>query len=128
MTEILIFDRYERSHDMEGILENKYAKALLFLALLALFIFASESISLASDGDSLPWNSGLDKLTKALSGKTALMVSMVGVFFAGGMLLFGGDLGGFGKTIMMVVLVGSMLGGLNAVVTAFITTGALLAL
>ena len=77
--------------------------------------------ALASQND-LPWNTALDKLVNAFSGRTALLVSMIGIFFAGGMLIFGGDLGNFGKMVMMIVLVGSMMGALSTVASTFITT------
>jgi len=96
------------------------------VALVAAFVLLLEVSAYAGDGADLPWNTGLDKLTQALSGKTALYISMIGIFFAGGMLIFGGDLGNFGKTLMMVVLVGCMMGGISSIVGAFIKTGALL--
>ena len=77
--------------------------------------------ALASQND-LPWNTALDKLVNAFSGRTALLVSMIGIFFAGGMLIFGGDLGNFGKMVMMIVLVGSMMGALSTVASTFIST------
>ena len=58
----------------------------------------------------------------ALASTNALLVSMIGIFFAGGMLIFGGDLGNFGKMVMMIVLVGSMMGALSTVASTFITT------
>lgn len=101
-------------------------RTCLVFSCVLLVLCVMEVAAFASDGADLPWNTGLDKLTKALSGKTALFISMIGIFFAGGMLIFGGDLGNFGKSIMMVVLVGCVLGGLTAVTNAFITTGAVL--
>ena len=70
----------------------------------------------------LPWNTALERLVNAFSGRTALLVSMIGIFFAGGMLIFGGDLGNFGKMVMMIVLVGSMMGALSTIASNFITT------
>lgn len=72
--------------------------------------------------DDVAWNTGVEKLIDALSGKTALLISMVGLFFAGGMLIFGGQLSSFGRSIMMVVLVGSVLGALASVVKLFISS------
>ena len=107
---------------------DKRIIAKLFLVVgLLMVCLAVADVAAASEGSDLPWNSGLEKLTNALSGKTALFISMIGIFFAGGMLIFGGDLGNFGKSVMMVVLVGSMLGALANVANAFISTGALLA-
>ncbi|MBR2209485.1 MAG: TrbC/VirB2 family protein [Synergistaceae bacterium] len=92
---------------------------LAIVAILALFCYPIAA--LASQND-LPWNTALDKLVNAFSGRTALLVSMIGIFFAGGMLIFGGDLGNFGKMVMMIVLVGSMMGALSTVASTFITT------
>ena len=97
----------------------KYRSAV-FTAVFLLAILCSAPAALASESD-LPWNSGLEKLINAFSGKTALLISMVGIFFAGGMLIFGGDLGNFGKMVMMVVLVGSMMGALSSIASKFIT-------
>ena len=89
------------------------------VVIAALFCFPVAA--LASNND-LPWNTALEKLVNAFSGRTALLVSMVGIFFAGGMLIFGGDLGNFGKMVMMIVLVGSMMGALSTIASNFITT------
>lgn len=101
-------------------------RAAIFAAIFLMAFLCTPLAALASEND-LPWNSALEKLVNAFSGKTALLVSMVGIFFAGGMLIFGGDLGNFGKTVMMVVLVGSMMGALSSIASKFISTeGALL--
>ena len=54
-------------------------------------LLCSPMAAFASNND-LPWNTALERLVNAFSGRTALLVSMVGIFFAGGMLIFGGDL------------------------------------
>ena len=97
----------------------KYRSAIFTLVFL-LAVLCSAPAALASESD-LPWNSALEKLINAFSGKTALLISMVGILFAGGMLIFGGDLGNFGKMVMMVVLVGSMMGALSSIASKFIT-------
>ena len=96
-------------------------KATILAVFVLVALFCSPIAALASQND-LPWNTALDKLVNAFSGRTALLVSMVGIFFAGGMLIFGGDLGNFGKMVMMIVLVGSMMGALSTVASTFITT------
>ena len=84
-------------------------------------LLCSPMAAFASNND-LPWNTALERLVNAFSGRTALLVSMVGIFFAGGMLIFGGDLGNFGKMVMMIVLVGSMMGALSTIASNFIST------
>ena len=83
-------------------------------------LLCSPMAAFASNND-LPWNTALERLVNAFSGRTALLVSMVGIFFAGGMLIFGGDLGNFGKMVMMIVLVGSMMGALSTIASNFIS-------
>ena len=96
-------------------------KAAIFAVVVLVALCCSPVAAFASQND-LPWNTALDKLVNAFSGRTALLVSMIGIFFAGGMLIFGGDLGNFGKMVMMIVLVGSMMGALSTVASTFITT------
>ena len=98
---------------------ERKTRIIAVVIIAALFCFPLAA--LASNND-LPWNTALEKLVNAFSGRTALLVSMVGIFFAGGMLIFGGDLGNFGKMVMMIVLVGSMMGALSTVASTFITT------
>jgi len=65
-------------------------------------------------------------LVEIISGPTALYISMIGLFFAGGILIFGGELGNFTRMIMMVVLVGSTLTGIASLVAKFLNSGCVL--
>ncbi len=95
-------------------------RAAIFAAVFLLAMLCLPMTALAKT-DTVAWNTAIEKLIDVLSGKTALLISMVGLFFAGGMLIFGGDLGNFGKMVMMVVLVGSMMGALSSLASKFIT-------
>ena len=96
-------------------------RAAVFSVVFVMALLCVPMAALAKT-DNVAWNTGIEKLIDALSGKTALLVSMVGLFFAGGFLIFGGQLGTFGRSVMMVVLVGSMLGALASVVKMFVST------
>lgn len=101
-------------------------KKTLMILFLVMAVMAVCSVAFASNVD-VPWNAPLERLVNALSSKTALLISCIGLFFAGGMLIFGGDLGTFGKSIFMVVLISSILGALMNVMSVFMTTqGALI--
>ena len=99
-----------------------FQRRMAILAVVVLVVMLCSPVAAMASQNDLPWNTALDKLINAFSGRTALLVSMVGIFFAGGMLIFGGDLGNFGKMVMMIVLVGSMMGALSTVASTFITT------
>ena len=54
-------------------------RAAIFVAIFLMAFLCTPLAALASEND-LPWNSALEKLINAFSGKTALFVSMVGIF------------------------------------------------
>ena len=104
-----------------------YAHRVTFIAAMFIFVIvcapfaanAGTATAPAADA-SIPWTSGLTEFTKILSGPTALLISMLGLFFAGGILIFGGELGNFTRMLMMVIIVGSSLTGISTLVLKFI--------
>jgi type IV secretion system protein TrbC len=52
----------------------------------------------------LPWETPLCSLQKSLVGKTAKAIAMIGLFVAGGLLVFGGELSDFGRRITWMCL------------------------
>jgi len=100
--------------------------ALAAVALLVMFwphhAFASTS------GGGLPYESYLTQIRQSATGPIAYAFAIVGIVAAGGMLVLGGDLNGFVRTLMMLVLVVSLLVGANAMLTSISSGGALIAL
>ena len=104
-------------------------KTAIFAAIFALTLLCLPVAALAQDvspDNSVPWDTGLKALIDVITGPTALYISMIGLFFAGGILIFGGELGGFTRMVMMVVLVGSMLTGISNLIVKFINSGCVL--
>ncbi len=98
--------------------------AVFALALLCVpFSAVAEEVAASED---IPWDKGLKALVDVISGPTALYISMIGLFFAGGILIFGGELGSFTRMVMMVVLVGSMLTGISSLIAKFVNEGCML--
>jgi type IV secretion system protein TrbC len=52
----------------------------------------------------LPWETPLCSLQNSLTGKTAKAIAMIGLFVAGGLLVFGGELSDFGRRITWMCL------------------------
>lgn len=77
------------------------------LLLGALIVAACIEPAFASS--SAPWESGLKALQDSLTGPVASGLSLVGIVAAGAMLLFGGEISGFMKSIVYLVLVISMI-------------------
>ena len=110
----------------KSILAKIYDRRVAIFLGVFLFAFALASFDAVAayaanqQTTDLPWDTGLSKLIDALTGRTALFISMFGLFFAGGILIFGGELGSFTRMVMMIVLVGSVLTGAAAIVKALI--------
>lgn len=98
---------------------------LLFLAVAMLLIV---NPAIAGSAAGLPWEAPLDKLKNSLTGPVALAISLIGIVVAGGMLIFGGELGEFARRIIMLVLVLALLVMANNVLSNFYgSSGAVIA-
>ncbi len=100
--------------------------ALLFVALAVLlpdYAQASEGV-----GGTLPYESWLVNLRNSVTGPVAFTLSMIGIVVAGGVLVMGGDLSGFFRTLVFIVLVLAMLVGAQNMMSNFFGRGAEIAL
>lgn len=103
-------------------------KNLLVILLLAFFIFfANSAFASEGSGGGLPYEGWLGKLRDSLTGPVAFGVSIIGIVVAGGVLIFGGDMNGFFRTLVFIVLVMALLVGANNVMSQFFGRGADLA-
>lgn len=95
---------------------------ILFLA----FIFLAPQHAFASTGTggSLPYESWLTNLQNSVTGPVAFALSIIGIVVAGGVLIFGGDLNGFFRTLIFLVLVMALLVGAQNVMSTFFGRGA----
>lgn len=93
--------------------------------LLALFLLAPQhAIASEGTGGSLPYESWLTNLRNSVTGPVAFALSMIGIVVAGGVLIFGGDLNGFFRTMIFLVLVMALLLGAQNVMSTFFGRGA----
>lgn len=93
---------------------------MLAVALLApQHAFASEGT-----GGSLPYETWLTNLRTSVTGPVAFALSIIGIVVAGGVLIFGGDLNGFFRTLIFLVLVMALLVGAQNVMSTFFGRGA----
>ena len=86
-----------------------YVAALLVLGILLL----APPWALASEGTggSLPYESWLTSLRNSVTGPVAFALSIIGIVIAGGVLIVGGDLNAFFRTLVFIVLVMALLVG-----------------
>lgn len=103
------------------------SKTFLYLSLFSIVaLLAIEPAFAGSAGGSgLPYENWLTTFRDSITGPVALTLSLVGIVGAGGMLIFGGDLSGFMRTMVFIVLVTSMLVGAKSLLEKISGSGAL---
>lgn len=98
------------------------------LALVAAFLFFSlytdPALAAAGQGGGLPYESWLNKLRASVTGPVAFGVSMIGIVIAGAVLIFGGELNAFFRTLIFIVLVMALLVGAQNMMSSFFGRGA----
>jgi type IV secretion system protein VirB2 len=85
-----------------------------FLALLllgALLLAPHQALASEGTGGSLPYETWLTSLRNSVTGPVAFALSITGIVIAGGVLIFGGDLNAFFRTLVFIVLVMAFLVG-----------------
>ena len=102
---------------------GRYYRLVAFAAAVALLLVAPDALA-ANGGGSMPWDGPLTQLRSAATGPWAYTFSLMGIIAAGAGLVFGADLNGFMKTIIVLVLVISVIVGANALMADMFGAGA----
>ncbi|MDR1966040.1 MAG: TrbC/VirB2 family protein [Synergistaceae bacterium] len=84
---------------------KKIRKVLLLMFSLTAVLLVFSGSAFATSGGSLPWDTPLGTLAEDLTGPVAGIVSLIAIVGAGAMLLFGGNIRGFMRTAVYLVLV-----------------------
>lgn len=92
--------------------------------LLFMFLVPQYAAASAGTGGSLPYESWLVNLRNSVTGPVAFALSIIGIVVAGGVLIFGGDLNGFFRTLVFIVLVMAFLVGAQNIMSTFFGRGA----
>ena len=109
-------------------LKNSTVVPLGLLLLLAFFLLTpQQAFASVGTGGSLPYESWLTNLRNSVTGPVAFALSIIGIVVAGGVLIFGGDLNGFFRTLIFIVLVMALLVGAQNVMGTFFGRGAVIA-
>jgi len=96
----------------------------LFLFLTFIFLAPQHAFASVGTGGSLPYESWLANLRNSVTGPVAFALSIIGIVVAGGVLIFGGDLNGFFRTMIFLVLVMALLVGAQNIMSTFFGQGA----
>ena len=72
---------------------------------LTLLVLASHSAEAAAAGGGLPYEGWLANIQASITGPVAFAFAIIGLVVAGAVLIFGGELNGFIRTLMFIALV-----------------------
>lgn len=95
-----------------------------FLVLLAVMLLPEIALASVGTGGSLPYEDWLTALRNSVTGPVAFTLSIVGIVIAGGVLIFGGELNAFFRTLIFLVLVMALIVGVNNMMSTFFGRGA----
>jgi type IV secretion system protein VirB2 len=84
---------------------NKKICCVFFLAFLFSAMVADTALAVSESAGALPWESGLTKIRDSITGPVAGAISLIAIIAAGAALIFGGDMTGFMRTSVYIVLV-----------------------
>lgn len=105
-----------------------FRSAAFFLAAAAVLaaLLLAPHLAFASEGTggSLPYESWLTSLRNSVTGPVAFALSIIGIVIAGGVLIFGGDLNAFFRTLVFIVLVMAFLVGAQNMMSTLFGRGA----
>lgn len=77
------------------------------------------SIFITSAAIALPWESPLQQVRQSISGPVAMGISIIAIVAAGATLIWGGEINGFARTMVFIVLVVSVIVGANSIIGIF---------
>lgn len=112
---------------------RQHASFLVMLALIAIMVMAPDMAHASVDpgagtgADALPFEKPLATLTRSLSGPVAFGLSLVGIIAAGAVLIFGGEMSGFLRTLVFLVLVIALIVNAKGLIGIMEGTGATIA-
>jgi type IV secretion system protein VirB2 len=91
---------------------------LISVAIFFVLLFSVENAPASvGAGGALPYETWLVSLRNSVTGPVAFTLSIIGIVVAGGILIFGGELNAFFRTLIFIVLVMALLVGANNIMT-----------
>lgn len=103
----------------------RLALYLCLTAVLVVILLSPETAwASATGGGGLPYETWLTKLSDSATGPVAFTLAIVGIVVAGGVLIFGGELNAFFRTLIFIVLVMALLVGAQNIMSNLFERGA----
>lgn len=105
---------------------SAFHSGVMFFVVAMLMLLPHIAHATVGTGGSLPYESWLTSLRNSVTGPVAFTLSIVGIVIAGGVLIFGGELNAFFRTLIFLVLVMALLVGAQNIMGTFFGQGAVI--
>ncbi|MCC7634548.1 TrbC/VirB2 family protein [Stenotrophomonas rhizophila] len=89
--------------NIASVISNNRAWLVMAVLLMAALVLPMDAF--ASSSSDMPYENGLNILRESITGPVAFTISVIGVVAAGAMLIFGGDMNGFMRSMVFLILV-----------------------
>ncbi len=110
-------------------LNPRTTRVLLLCGLAVVLLMATHpALASSTSGGGLPFDDWFTKIRQSVTGPFAFTASIVGIVAAGAMLIFGGDMNGFMRTLVFIVLVLAFLVAAQNTLAAITGQGAQIAM
>lgn len=103
---------------------KQYLWCVGVLLALCVITMPHEAYGAGTAGGGLPYESALTRLRASITGPVAFTLSLIGIVGAAGALIFGGELTGFLRMMVFLVLLIAILVGAQNVLTTLFAAGA----
>lgn len=104
--------------------ENAKLVTLMLAVLCVFLLLPNAAHATEGSGGGLPYEGWLTNLRNSVTGPFAFTVAVVGIVVAGAVLIFGGELNGFIRTLIFIILVMSLIVGVNNLMAGLFGRGA----
>ena len=105
-------------------MRRSFSSSMAAGALALVLCTALVAPAFASGGGGLPWEGPLQQIQQSITGPVAGFIALAAVAVAGGMLIFGGELNAFFRSLIFIVLVMALLVGAQNMMSTFFGRGA----
>jgi type IV secretion system protein VirB2 len=88
-----------------------------FFVFFLLLMSLGEVAFAAAGGAAMPWETPLQTIKDSLTGPVAGYIALIAIMICGAILIFGGDISGFARNLVNVVLACAVILGASSIIT-----------
>lgn len=96
---------------------SRYISSGRLFAVAVVLLLGIPDVVFAAGDTGLPYEKGMEIFYESMTGPVPFVISLVGIIGCGAMLIFGGEISGFLRTMVFIILVVAVIVQAGSVVT-----------